>query len=97
MRDENETLTVGAVYNRQWAEESFWQKVTALSNEPIATSSNGRSIKLELIDDYCDRLSADMAMAKDLRLNIFCDNPITLNIVEKSLQKGVNELQIGML
>lgn len=91
-RDENGTLTIGAVYNRQWAGKSFWQKVTALSNEPIATSSNGRSIKLDLIDDYCDRLSADMAMAKDLRLNIFCDNPITLSIVEKSLQKASCEV-----
>ena len=24
--DENETLTIGAVYNRQWAEESFGKK-----------------------------------------------------------------------
>jgi len=92
-RDENETLTVGAVYNRQWAEESFWQKVTALSNEPIATSSNGRSIKLELIDDYCDRLSADMAMAEELRVNVLCDNPVTLAIAEKSLEKTSCEVR----
>ena len=92
-RDENETLTVGAVYNRQWAEESFWKKVTALSNEPIATSSNGRSIKLELIDDYCDRLSADMAMAEELRVNVLCDNPVTLAIAEKSLEKTSCEVR----
>lgn len=86
-RDEDGTLTVGAVYNRQWAGENFWRKVTALSNEPITTPSNGRSIKLELIDDYCDRLSADMAMAKELRVNVLCDNPVTLAIAERSLQK----------
>ena len=96
-RDEAGTLTVGAVYNRQWAEESFWQKVTALSNEPIATSSNGRSIKLELIDDYCDRLSADMAMAEELRVNVLCDNPVTLAIAEKSLEKTSCEVRaIGL-
>ena len=92
-RDEDETLTIGAVYNRQWAGENFWQKVTALSNEPIATSSNGRSIKLELIDDYCDRLSADMAMAEELRVNVLCDNPVTLAIAQKSLQKTSCEVQ----
>lgn len=91
-RDADETLTVGAVYNRQWAGEAFWQKVTALSNENIATSSNGRSIKLELTDDYCDRLSADMAMAEDLRVNILCDNPVTLAIAETSLQKASCEV-----
>ena len=86
-RDSNESLTVGAIYNRQYAGERFWQKVSALSNTPIATSSNGRSIKLELTDDYCERLSADMAMAEDLQVTVICDNALTLAVAEKSLQQ----------
>lgn len=92
-REDDETLTVGAVYKRQWAGENFWQKVTALSNEPIANSSNGRVIRLELIDDYCDRLSADIAMAEELRINILCDDPVTLAIAETSLRKTSCEVQ----
>ena len=86
-RDSNESLTVGAIYNRQYAGERFWQKVSALSNTPIATSSDGRSIKLELTEDYCERLSADMAMAEDLQVTVICDNALTLAVAEKSLQQ----------
>ena len=86
-RDSNESITVGAIYNRQYAGERFWQKVTALSNTPIATSSNGRSIKLELTEDYCERLSADMAMAEDLQVTVICDNALTLAVAENSLQQ----------
>lgn len=96
-RDDDQTLTVGAVYNRQWAGENFWQKVTALSNEPIATASNGRSIKLKLVDDYCDRLSADMALAEGLQVNVLCDNSVTLAIAEKSLQKASCEVHAACL
>jgi phosphomannomutase/phosphoglucomutase len=87
-RDTKDRLTLGALYNRQWVEEGFWQKITALSYEHVATSSNGRSIKLKLEDDYCDRLSADMAMAENLRITVVCDSPITLSITEQSLQKA---------
>ena len=87
-RDTKGRLTLGALYNRQWVEEGFWQKITALSYEHVATSSNGRSIKLTLEDDYCDRLSADMAMAENLRITVVCDSPITLSIAEQSLQKA---------
>ena len=91
-RNAHGLLTVGAIYNRQWASKHFWRKVTALSNKPNTTASNGRSIKLELIDDYCDRLSADMAMAEQLRVNILCDNPVPLAIAEKCLQKASCEV-----
>jgi phosphomannomutase/phosphoglucomutase len=87
-RDTKDRLTLGALYNRQWVEEGFWQKISALSYEHVATSSNGRSIKLTLEDDYCDRLSADMAMAENLRITVVCDSPITLSITEQSLKKA---------
>ena len=91
-RNTRGVLTVGAIYNRQWASERFWRKVTALSNERTTTASNGRSIKLELIDDYYDRLAGDMAMAEKLQVNVLCDNPVTLAIAEKSLQKASCEV-----
>lgn len=91
-RDMNSALTVGALYNRQWAGEVFWQKVTVLANEHIATSSNGRSIKLQLTDDYCDRLSSDMAMAEQVSLSVVCDNPNTLAVAKKSLSKAACEV-----
>ena len=91
-RGGNETIKVGAVYNRKWAGEAFWHKVIGLSSESIATSSNGRSVKLDLINDYCDRLSADMAMAASLDINIVCDNPVTLAVAEKCLMKASCEV-----
>jgi len=91
-RDGNETIKVGAVNNRKWAGEAFWRKVIGLSSESIATSSDGRSIKLDLINDYCDRLSADMAMAASLDINIVCDNPVTLAVAEKCLMKASCEV-----
>ena len=91
-RNVNGTLMIGALYNRQWANKGFWQKVAVLSNEYTPTSSNGRSIKLDLTDDYCDRLSADMAMAETQRITLVCDNPVTLSAAEKGLQKASCEV-----
>ncbi len=85
--NEHGGLSIGALFNRQWAGDDFWQRVTALSNESAPGVANGRSIKLDLQKDFCDRLSADIAIAEPLRIAIACDNETTLTLAEQCLLK----------
>lgn len=94
LRHPTGALSIGAMTSRMWVTSSFWQQVLTLSPHAGNVVGDGRSVKFSLEDEYCERLSSDIALAESRSLLLICDDQATLNLAQKAFNSSLCDLTI---
>lgn len=85
-RDKAGSVFIGALINRCWVSSNFWQAALAFAPEMSPITGDGRSVKVALEQEYCQRITADIVPAESLRLVVACNDEQTLNLATTSLE-----------